>query len=110
MTKLKDEPNCAAVGLPLDLRVGRHPTLIECEAAGKGPSNGLGTPYSSGGLPDTPEERERFEAYMRGHCWGIVNYDDATRGYDAVFVRCCYGVWRDRGSLPTVPPNVELSR
>jgi hypothetical protein len=101
------EPTSPADERRLDGTVGRHPTLSECEAAGKGPSNGLGAPYSSGGVRDTSEERERFEAYMQGHCWSIGNYDGAARGYDTVFVRCLYGVWRDRGSLPTVTPNVK---
>lgn len=35
MTKLKDEPNCAAVGLPLDLRVGRLETE-RADACGQG--------------------------------------------------------------------------
>lgn len=83
------------------MREPRHPTLAECEAAGKGPSNYPGKAYEVGGLPDTPEERERFEAYMRGHCWAIGNYDETQRSYDTTFVRCCYGIWRDRGALPT---------
>lgn len=79
----------------------RHPTIEECEAAGRGPSNWPGKPYEVGGLPDTPEERARFEAYMRGHCWDVGRYIEQQRSYDTMFVRCCYGVWRDRGALPT---------
>ena len=84
----------------------RHPTPAECETAGRGPYNCPGLPYQVGGLPDTAEERERFEAYMRGHCWDVGKYDEAAHCYDSMFVRCCYGVWRDRGALPTVWPNV----
>ena len=83
----------------------RHPTVEECEAAGRGPDNGPGKPFDSGGLPDTPEERARFEAYMRGHCWGLSNYDEALRSYPNTFERMLYGVWRDRGALPTVWPT-----
>lgn len=84
----------------------RHPTLAECEEAGRGPYNCPGLPYQVGGLPDTDDERARFEAYMRGHCWEVGNYDEAARCYVSTFVRCLYGVWRDRGALPTVGPNV----
>lgn len=80
----------------------RHPTLDECKIAGRGPDNYPGSPYNSGGLPDTPEERERFEAYLQGHCWYAGIYDEEIRAYDTVTVRCLYGVWRDRGALPTV--------
>lgn len=83
----------------------RHPTIAECEEAGRGPYNCPGLPYQVGGLPDTSEERERFEAYMRGHCWDVGKYDETAHCYDSMFVRCCYGVWRDRGALPTVWPN-----
>ncbi len=76
--------------------IARHPTLAECEAAGKGP------PTYIHGLPNTPEERARFEAYMRGHCWVVGSYVEAERSYDTVAVRRLYGVWRDRGSLPTI--------
>ena len=72
----------------------RHPTLEECKAAGRGPEDAQGN-------TDTPEERARFESYMRGHCWEVGVYLHAETGYDTVFVRCIYGVWRDRGSLPT---------
>lgn len=75
------------------------PTLEECEAAGRGPRNGPGTPFDSGGLPDTPEERARFEAYMRGHCWGHGMYNEESGCYDGMFTRQLYGIWRDRGSL-----------
>ena len=81
------------------MSVTRHPTLEECEAAGRGPSNGPGVPFNSGGLPNTAEERARFEAYMRGHCWEIGKYDAVIGGYDSTIVRMLYGVWRDRGWL-----------
>jgi hypothetical protein len=84
----------------------RHPTLAECEAAGRGPENYPGKPLEVGGLPATKEERARFEAYMRGHCWDVGHYVDADECYDTTFVRCLWGVWRDRGALPTVWPNV----
>ncbi len=92
---------------PLDRMVGRHPTIEECEAAGRGQSNYPGKPFESGGLQDAPEERARFAAYMRGHCWDIGIYDEKLRAYDTVFVRCLYGVWKDRGALPTVTPNAK---
>ena len=57
---------------------------------------------SGGGLPNTDDERLRFEAYMRGHCWDVGTFDTKTNSYDTTFVRCAYGVWRDRGSLPTI--------
>lgn len=90
---------------PLERRVGRHPTIEECEAAGRGPINYPGKSFESGGLPDTPEERARFEAYLRGHCWAVGEYDEYLRCYDTVGVRMLYGVWKDRGALPTVTPN-----
>jgi len=74
-----------------------EPTIDECFAAGKGPKQSV--PYSEGGVSNTPEERARFEAYMRGHCWGVGNYDESLKGYDTVIVRMLYGVWRDRGAL-----------
>ena len=89
-------------GVAVDRIVGlHHPTLAECEAAGRGPGLGNG----EGGLPDTPEERARFEAYMRGHCWDFGRYDEGKRCYETVLVRMLYGVWRDRGALPIVTPN-----
>ena len=87
----------------------RHPTLVECHKAGRGPDNGPGKPYCSGGLPDTADERERFEAYMQGHHWDCGKYNKELRCYDTVLVRCLYGVWRDRGSMPTVWPNAALT-
>ena len=88
-------------------RAPRHPTLAECEAAGRGPENYLGKHFEVGGLPATKEERARFEAYMRGHCWSVGHYVDAEGCYDTTFVRCLFGVWRDRGALPTVWPNIN---
>ena len=88
--------------------VPRHPTLDECRAAGEGPTYTPTKGYSEGGLPNAAEERARFEAYMRGHCWDVGKFDVATNSYDTVHVRCLYGVWRDRGSLPTVWPNVRV--
>jgi hypothetical protein len=81
----------------------RHPTTAEREGAGVGPGIGKDGKFHEGGLPNTPEERARFEAYMRGHCWSIGTYDESIRAYDTVDVRRLYGVWRDRGSLPTAP-------
>jgi hypothetical protein len=98
-----------AVGSPLDCGVvahaPRHPTLAECEAAGRGPENYPGNPFEVGGLPATKEERARFEAYMRGHAWDVGHYVSADECYDTTFVRCLFGLWRDRGALPTVWPN-----
>jgi hypothetical protein len=85
----------------------RHPTLDECHAAGAGPRNTPGLIYNEGGVPNTPEERARFEAYLRGHAWATGSFDPGTNSYDTTFVRCLYGIWRDRGSLPTVWPNVS---
>ena len=84
----------------------RHPTLDECHSAGVGPTYVPTKGYSEGGLPNDADERARFEAYMRGHCWDVGKFDASTNSYDTVHVRCLYGVWRDRGSLPTVWPNV----
>src|SRR5699024_6946460 len=75
----------------------RHPTLDECKAAGQGPGFPHNENCSEGGLPNTSEERERFEAYMRGHCWEVGRYVESMRCYDTVGVRMLYGVWRDRG-------------
>ncbi len=80
----------------------RHPSIKECEAAGRGPGASKDRRFSEGGLPDTAEERERFEAYMRGHCWAVGKYDEKIRAYDTVYVRMLYGVWRDRGWLATL--------
>ncbi len=82
--------------------VGRHPTLAECEAAGVGKMRDADGNVRVVGLPDTPEERARFEAYMRGHCWGVGGYEEVAHHYDTMMVRMLYGVWRDRGGLPTV--------
>ncbi len=100
-------PNAIASPLepPVGPRAPRHPTLAECEAAGRGPENYPGKPFEVGGLPATKEERARFEAYMRGHSWGVGNYVDAEDCYNTMFVRCLFGIWRDRGALPTVWPN-----
>ncbi len=85
----------------------RHPTLKECYNAGCGGvyKAKVGEDWV-GGLPDTPEERARFESYMKGHCWDFGRYDDSLKSYDTVPARMLYGVWRDRGSLPTIFPNV----
>lgn len=93
---------------PLERRVGRHPTLEECETAGIGRTYVPTKGYSEGGLPNDADERARFEAYMRGHCWDVGEYEEYLDCYDTVEVRRLYGVWRDRGSLPTVWPNVEV--
>jgi hypothetical protein len=77
----------------------RDPTVEECERAGKGPMPLYNGTYSEGGLPNTPQERERFEAYMRGHCWDVGKYNESQQAYDSVSVRMLYGVWRDRGAL-----------
>lgn len=82
----------------------RHPTIEECKKAGMGREFIPGEGYSEGGLPNTEDERNRFEAYMRGHCWDVGNYDNERHCYDTVLVRMLYGVWRDRGSLPTIAP------
>ena len=55
--------------------------------------------YVEGGLSNTLEERTRFEAYMRGHCWKVGEYNAETQCYDTVLIRMLYGVWRDRGAL-----------
>ena len=101
-------------GMPLALRlserlghVPRHPTLDECRAAGEGPTYTPTKGYSEGGLPNDADERARFAAYMRGHCWYVGKFDVTMNSYDTVLVRCLYGVWRDRGSLPTAWPNVR---
>jgi len=73
-----------------DVQCNRRPTIDECRAAGE-----------RAGLPDTPDERERFEAYIRGHCWYVGPYDHASSAYFNVHVRCLYGVWRDCGKLLT---------
>lgn len=90
-------------------RAARHPTLDECEKAGIGPVNAPGKGYSEGGLPNTAEERARFEAYMRGHCWDFGTFDAKTNSYDTVDVRRLYGVWRDRGwlAMKAAQPNGE---
>lgn len=100
----------AAENLDRHAKYQRHPTLTECEAAGRGPDNYPGKPFEVGGLSATKEERARFEAYMRGHCWDVGHYVDADECYDTTFVRCLFGVWRDRGALPTVWPTDELVR
>ena len=106
---MSNTPMRPAVVGPLEPSVGphapRHPTLAECEAAGRGPENYPGKPFEVGGLPVTKEERARFEAYMRGHAWDVGHYVSADECYDTTFVRCLFGVWRDRGALPTVWPN-----
>lgn len=77
----------------------RHPTLAECEAAGRGPVYKKGDECNEGGLPNTPKERERFEAYMTGHCWHVDGYDAKHQCYETISVRQLYVVWRDRGAL-----------
>lgn len=83
----------------------RHPSLEECRAAGVGPAYDPSEGYREGGMPNTEEERARFEAYMAGHAWHVGAYDEAKRCYVEMLTRLLYGVWRDRGSLPTVWPN-----
>lgn len=88
--------------------VPREPTLEECFAAGKGP--GQADTFREGGLSNTPEERARFESYMRGHCWGTGRYDDTQQCYDTTFVRMLYGVWRDRGLLAAAPSPAAVAQ
>lgn len=73
------------------------PTLEQCFAAGKGPEPDRN--WNEGGLPNTPEERARFEAYMKGHCWAVGTYNEELKCYDNTLSRMLYGVWRDRGAL-----------
>jgi len=80
----------------------RHPTIEECFEAGKGPGYSSLHRYSASLLPDNEQERARFEAYMKGHCWDFGEYDEEAGGYDVLMVRMLYGVWRDRGALPTI--------
>lgn len=68
-------------------------------------------------------ERERlaFEAWMRGHCWGLgatwrgTEYrSDAEKGGwpdpQAMMTRRLWAAWRDRAALARLkPPNVELT-
>lgn len=89
---------------PLSAGTPRHPTLEECRTAGQGPTYIPGKGHTKVGLPNTPEERKRFEAYMCGHCWAFGSYDEELKAYDTVDVRMLYGVWRDRGALPTMWP------
>lgn len=92
----KAERECAELREQL-----RHPTDAECYAAGKGPGIDTNGKFHEGGLPDTPDERARFEAYMNGHCWYVFPYDEELKSYSEIDTRRLYGVWRDRGSLPT---------
>lgn len=88
----------ALVGLSEGLgHTPRQPTLNECHSAGVGPTYVPTRGYNEGGLPNDADERARFEAYMRGHCWDVGKFDAATNSYDTMHVRCLYGVWRDRG-------------
>ena len=80
----------------------RHPTLIECDAAGRGPGYIDVVGFQEGGLPDTLAERKRFKAYVRAKGWDVGRYDAAISRFDSSFVRSLYCIWRDRGSLPTV--------
>lgn len=73
------------------------PTIEQCHAAGKGPESSPN--WTEGGLPNTPDERARFEAYMKGHCWTVGQYDSEMSCYDTTLVRMLYGVWRDRGAV-----------
>jgi len=84
------------------------PSLEECEAAGRGPTYN-GNKYTEGGLPNTIEERQRFEAYMRGHCWSPGTYASEQGAYDTVLVRMLYGVWRDRAALDARQLERELT-
>jgi hypothetical protein len=100
----ESEKQVSVSRVPLNVGLCRHPTIEECVNAGIGPSFRNGDKDT--GLPDTKAERERFEAYMCGHCWSFGAYDEEKNCYDTIGVRMLYGVWRDRGSLPTVWHNV----
>jgi hypothetical protein len=93
----KGAADLLAKSKPSGVTVPVEPTIEQCFAAGKGPEQS--DTFREGGLPNTPEERARFEAYMRGHCWDIGGYDESIQGYDTTLVRMLYGVWRDRGLL-----------
>lgn len=77
----------------LDRHPKEHPTLEQCAQVAK-----------SGGLPDTAEERARFEAYMRSLNW-VDEYNEERGGYCKSYVRCAYVVWRDRGALAMAEPT-----
>jgi len=87
--------------------MNREPTEKECFEIGRGPAEA--PPFRHGWMPDTADERKRFEAYMRGHCWDFGSYDLKTLSYDTVMVRMLYGVWRDRGYLATVVSQAEAN-
>lgn len=89
----------AIVAYVKDHMLPRHPTLAECYMAGAGKGT---TDSKDGGLPDTEEERGGFSEYMRGHCWARGQYDYSRGCYQDVQTRMLYGIWRDRGALPTV--------
>lgn len=70
-------------------KVSDSRTIENCTRAGVGDYQ----------LPDTPEERVLFEAYMKGHSWAIGEYNIETKSYSDTLTRMLYGVWRDAAGL-----------
>jgi hypothetical protein len=51
------------------------------------------------GAPHSERERELFEAYMRGHCWAVGEWNAEKCCYDDQSTRVLWAMWRDRAAL-----------
>lgn len=51
------------------------------------------------GAPHNEQERLRFEAYMRGHCWKVGEWNAEKCCYEDMTCRMLFAVWRDRASM-----------
>lgn len=51
------------------------------------------------GAPHNEQERLRFEAYMRGHCWAVGDWNAEKCCYEDIQTRVFFALWRDRAAL-----------
>jgi hypothetical protein len=62
------------------------------------------------GAPHSEPERALFEAYMRGHCWGVGEWNAEKGHYGDIWSRTHFAVWRDRAALSAPSPKAASAQ